>query len=340
MRRSRKVRRALEAARQARAAKSNKHHEDDYVNHEGAINYMEQSDHDIELTSLDLRQEPDDDIEPPVVFRTDVPISPRIPTQNIVGAAFVAGVGYTQLKKIFQFADQKICASSTFYDAQKKIVPLIRLEVDKTVEAARELEEDNDDIQATLNSRWSSRRNGSQNTAAAISARTGKVIGYQHTIKYGGRREGNYEGPSNMMESSGLQAIANELHTAFPDKKAILTHDGDNKSKKIFADEGIEAIHEYDANHGRSALKRAFEPLKKELLLVHSIRRPFHGIEQRMITWASWLIENVRDSEKRVSMWLNSPNHLIGNHENCIHPEMMGRKPGRPTSKKKEKHQF
>ena len=36
-------------------------------------------------------------------------------------------------------------------------------------------------------------------------------------------------------------------------------------------------------------------------------------------------------------MWLNTPQHLIGNHENCIHPDTVKGKIGRPISSKKAK---
>ena len=129
---------------------------------------------------------------------------------------------YTRMRKIFQFSDQKICAASTFYEAQKEVLPVVWAEVHKTVQKARELENENSVLELSTDSRWSSRRNGSQNTFTAISSKTGKVIGYKHTVKYGGKREGNCSGPSNMMESNGSRALARELHEAFPDKDEIV----------------------------------------------------------------------------------------------------------------------
>lgn len=275
-----------------------------------------------------------DDFEDIEIFAGDKMTCRSIPAPNIVGASLITGVGYTQMRRIFEFCNIKICAESTFYEAQQKILPIVNVEVDKTVVSARDLEKDYADLFATLDSRWSSRRNGSQNTASAISVRTGKVIAYKHTVKEGGRRNGDYQGTSNMMESAGLQAVAEEIKRSFPGKKVILTHDGDNKSKKIFSGVGIDAEHEYDINHGKGALQRAFTSFKKELLYAHGIKRPFHGIEQRLIAWAEWLFANIEDPEERVKYWLNSPNHLIGNHENCIHPDMSKRKPGRPRMEK------
>ena len=141
-----------------------------------------------------------------------------------------------------------------------------------------------------------------------------------------------------MMESSGTRAVGNDIRKAFPNKKLHLTHDGDNKSKKIFDDIGVDVEHSYDLNHGRGALQRAFTSFKKELLYAHKIRSPFHGIEKRIITWAQWLFENISDPEERVKHWLNTPMHLIGRHENCIHPDMLRKKPDRPRRKKEKEH--
>ena len=60
------------------------------------------------------------------------------PAVNLVGAALMTGMGYTQLKKAFQFCNVRVCAESTFYE--KKIIPIVEAEVEKTVVAARELE--------------------------------------------------------------------------------------------------------------------------------------------------------------------------------------------------------
>ena len=132
MRKSRRVNHALKVAREALASKrASANAEEEESKHEGAINYMDQSDHDIELTSLDLRQVPDDSIEPPVRFRSAAPMKQQIPAKNLVGGAIVSGLGYTQMKKVFAFADIKICASSTFYEAQNRMLPIIEHEVTK-----------------------------------------------------------------------------------------------------------------------------------------------------------------------------------------------------------------
>ena len=83
MRKSRRVNHALKVAREALASKrASANAEEEESKHEGAINYMDQSDHDIELTSLDLRQVPDDSIEPPVRFRSAAPMKQQIPAKK------------------------------------------------------------------------------------------------------------------------------------------------------------------------------------------------------------------------------------------------------------------
>ena len=48
-----------------------------------------------------------------------------LPPVNLVGAALLTGTGYTQLKRAFQLCDIKVCAESTFYEAQKKYCQLL-----------------------------------------------------------------------------------------------------------------------------------------------------------------------------------------------------------------------
>ena len=77
----------------------------------------------------------------------------------------------------------------------------------------------------------------------------------------------------------------------------------------------------------------------KELLYEHKIRIPFHGIEKSIITWAQWLFDNISDPEERVKHWLNTPMHLIGRHENRIHPDMLRKSPGRPRLRTEKEHE-
>ena len=166
---------------------------------------------------------------------------------------------------------------------------------------------------------------------------TNKVISYKNTIKTGGKREGDYIGPSNMMESNGIVSIATDLKLAFGDEQIEIVHDGDNKSQRIFDNHNLNVTHSFDKSHAIGALKRNLAKAKSAANEETKITKLFFGIENRVISYASHIIDHVRDADKREMLWRNTPEHLIGNHEKCEHD--LRNKVGRKTKKEpREKH--
>lgn len=47
----------------------------------------------------------------------------------------------------------------------------------------------------------------------------------------------------------------------------------------------------------------------------------FYGVKRRLQSWARLLIENIDDKDLRAHFWMNSPDHLIGNHQYCYHDQ-------------------
>ena len=125
----------------------------------------------------------------------------KIPADVHVTAALLSGSTYTQTKELFSYCNIDTVAESTFYEHQKKIIPIIEDCAKRNIAEAREQVKNVESPFIAIDSRWSSRRNGSQNTATAIESSSKKVIAYKNTIKIGGKRQGDYDGPSNMMES-------------------------------------------------------------------------------------------------------------------------------------------
>lgn len=249
-------------------------------------------------------------------------------------ASVLTGISFTPLRRSLQILNIPPVASSTFYQKQNEILEIIEGEAQKTVDAAREKAKDIDSPVVSIDSRWNSKRNGSMNTASAIESSSGDVIAYKNTIKRGGRRDGDYEGPSNLMESNGINSIADDLKETFGDKTITIVQDGDNKSTKIYDSKNLNIEREFDKNHGKGVLQRAFEPIQKELYMKHKIQNPFHGVKGKMLNWGQYLIDNVDDEEERAALWLNAPNHLIGDHSLCHHPDKEPPKRGRPPKTK------
>ena len=261
----------------------------------------------------------------------------KAPPVNTIGASLFGGVGYTQLKKINALQGVSTCAESTFYRHQKKVLPIINQEVQKTITNAQQEMCEIENPSLTLDGRWSSRRNGSQCTTTAIESHLQKVVSMDNVVKNGGKRIGNFEGASNMMESQGIENMSQELHKICPQKKFAIVHDGDNKSKKVMDKANLETEHQYDKGHGLNALRRSFGTIEKELLYKDGIKNPFHGIKGKMIAWGETIIDNIEDPDERERLWKNSPNHLVGDHQNCTHPSEFKKKRGRPPSSKAPK---
>ena len=265
----------------------------------------------------------------------------KVPPDVHVTAALLTASTYTQSRDLFRMVNLDCSAESTFYLHQKEIAPKIEELANETVKTSLEQSKGSNSPKISIDSRWSSRRNGSQNTAVAIDVNTNKVISYKNTIKTGGKREGDFSGPSNMMESQGIESISADLKRAFGNREIEILHDGDNKSQKIFEKHELNVAHSLDKGHAMGALKRNFEKAKSAAKDDTKIPKPFFGIENRVISYASHLIDHVDEPEKREILWRNTPEHLIGNHENCQHDlkPKVGRKPKKaPRVKQPEEY--
>ena len=61
-----------------------------------------------------------------------------------------------------------------------------------------------------------------------------------------------------------------------------------------------------------------------------------HGFKGKIVNFGKHIINSVDDVEEREKQWLNVPEHLTGNHENCNHEKTI-KKPGRPRENIKVK---
>ena len=276
----------------------------------------------------DARQETEEPVTPQSSPRVTAKINPDVH----VTAVLLTGSTYQQSKEMLEIMNIETPSESTFYEHQKRIAPIIEEIAQETVEDAINQAKEMNHNSFSIDSRWSSRRNGSQNTCTALDQKTNKVVAFHNTIKVGGKRAGDYSGASNMMESIGVSAIASELKSKFGEKKINIVHDGDNKSEKIFIDNEVDCEHSYDKGHAIQSIKRQFKTAKKQAKDTTKISSPFHGIENRVVTYAGFLVDNVNDPEQREMLWKNTPEHLTGNHEHCVHDlkKKVGRKPKTP----------
>ena len=256
----------------------------------------------------------------------------KIPGRVLATSCLLNGSTYTQAANFLHMCNIDTVAESTFYEAQLAVEEPIIEAAAKTVTRAREEVMAMTKPRLCDDSRWDSARNGSHNTVAAIETTSGKVVSYRNTIKYGGKRVGNYTGPSNMMESEGLKHVISDVKEMFGDDEVEITTDGDNKSTRIFREAGLNFTQSHDKGHGLAAIKRRFSRMKEVVKEQLNITTPFYGIEGRLIQYAQYLINHEPNPEKRVRLWLNSPSHYVGDHSHCEHPSNE-KKVGRPRKK-------
>ena len=259
----------------------------------------------------------------------------KVDGKTLATGCILNGLTYTQASTMFHMCNVDTVSSSTFYEAQKEVEPIIIDIANKTVEKAKEEAKALPELVVGEDSRWDSARNGSHNTVIAIENTIGKVISYKNTIKCGGKRCGNYVGPSNMMESEGQKYVNEDIRKTFGNVLVKVTTDGDNKCHNILQNSGLNFEHSYDKGHGVAALKRRLENAKKTMREKFNVTKPLYGIEGRIIRYGQYLINHEEDPEKRVKLWLNAPKHYIGDHSKCEHPSKI-KKVGRPSTKNKK----
>lgn len=158
-------------------------------------------------------------------------------------------------------------------------------------------------------SRWSSQFNGLENTNCLFDVDTGKLVSVCITLKSRAGREKSFTQGSNMMESNGLERIADDLQEHFGDEMISICHDGDNKSTKIYEKAGLHVDHHRDGGHGFNSIKKAFKKFKIDFYIKYG-KRPYGSLDARIFRFAGYLLAKVTNRNTRASLWKNVPNHL------------------------------
>ena len=262
----------------------------------------------------------------------------KIAPKQMAVACLLSGTNPTRFRETANICNIKTPAMSTYFEAQKKVIPTVIEVANRTVELARQESFAKKETIASTDACWDSARNGKNSTTSAIDCETGKTIDYEIVTRAGGNRVDNFQDASNMMESEGLKRIASRLHGDPNCNIVAFVHDGDNKSDKILEKAGFNLENQRDAGHGFKALERRFKSMKKEVKSENKLPKdPFHGIQGKVINYAKSIVSKENDPRRREELWLNVPEHLTGNHSICHHNEPK-KSPGRPRKVINEKH--
>lgn len=247
---------------------------------------------------------------------------------NMVLGSFLSGTSYPANKIILTANGQKPCSRSAFFEKQAIVAPKVEnLGIETTYDAMEESVALGH-RRFSQDSRWSSKFNGMENTNSLFDVETGKLVSVFNTLKSRAGRETSFTSGSNMMESYGLEHIADQLQENFGDQMISICHDGDNKSPKIYQKAGLQVDHHRDGGHGLNSIKNAFKKFKSDFYTIFG-KRPYGSLDERIFRYAGYLFAKVNDRDLRVTLWKNVPNHLVGDHSKCCHFQ---RSPGRPRS--------
>lgn len=277
-------------------------------------------------------------------------------------AGISTGTGYPEQAKTLLAQGVNVPVASTYFLAQKEVCKQVAAETKEQcrnealkIENGASLSEDGT---------WNHMKNGSAATVTVINQDTNKVVAYYVVQKSVGSFVGNFRGPSNMMESEGVRKVLEQLNPYIRDKLINFIHDNDNKTSKIIVDSTFQINDLLDPGHSVQAIERAaktyfdkcadviYREKNKEILGSEdekfvpkmsqrgrrkgvisklSCQQPYTALIPKLKSWFNYLVHNVDDIEQRKSMWLNTVNHLMGRHENCIHPVDYAKSlPGRP----------
>ena len=263
--------------------------------------------------------------------------------------ALADGCGYKQIRFNSLMSNLKPASEATFYRHQKEILPKIDDSVKKQVSEYGQKIQDNAVLSGDC--AWNSVRNGSASTYCIVDSAQRKIVAYSNNEKSRGNFVGNYSGASNMMESVGVTKSLESLQPHIQDKKVSFVHDHDNKTSSILKASNLDITDCHDYIHAtrqcrNSATKyfkecaeqratkmneeRKKQKTKAKKITTTSVFSNYSFLIEKLVMWFKYLAINVDDTDKRVSMWLNTAEHFIGNHENCVHPTDMKKRRGRP----------
>lgn len=254
----------------------------------------------------------------------------------VVLSTLLSGSTYQSTRTILLMNRVRPCSRATFYTYQAEIGPKIVSLAKKSCQEAMMQSVSQGNYRFSQDSRWSSPRHGKENTNAMIDLETSQVVSYYDTIndRNGKNTFGNFRGASNMMESNGLHHIASEMRENFGDKSLDIVHDGDNKSGNICTQEGLNVNYYRDFGHAKKNLRNSFASVRRELNFIPRNEQPFYGVVEKMIQFAKFIVNVIDDPDLREMLWLNAPNHLMGDHSHYIHPSEIKRR-GRPRKTNK-----
>ena len=251
----------------------------------------------------------------------------KISANDMLSASFYTGTGFQTIKTIYNMAGFTTQSRSSFYNKLPKAEANLVQKAEESMNDARK----NFSGHIGIDCRWSSPVRGNHGTVSAVDLMSNKVIEESTLTKVGKNRPtGNFKGASNNMETTCTLNVLQQMkdHQIFGNLESI-TKDRDNKSKKVIENIGPEIKIRFDPGHFRKNFKTALSKfIKDHRVFIYydddgeevTVNSPFYDLESRLIKWMNTCLKEKCD-DKRVSMWLSTVDHYLGNHLNCLHDQ-------------------
>lgn len=240
-------------------------------------------------------------------------------TKNIepdmaVISTLIQGTNYRRARLGAAVCGSHFPPRTTFYNHQKKLIPKIENATLGFIEKKANNLFAKRKINASGDGRYDSARDAIKCSFAMMDCDENIVLDVETVDK----RDEKIS--SNMLESKAARKVFDRIHEKFgSDSLETLTTDCDNKTYNQAIDAKLNVTRQFDPRHGIRSLNRNFPKVASSLEYNDEFPNVLDGQESKIVSWGVYLIKNIEDSEIRELMWLNSPQHMIGNHLNCSH---------------------
>lgn len=222
-------------------------------------------------------------------------------------AVIVEGQNYGAVEPMFTWLDIQIPSKRTFMRAQKKVLAIIQQMALRSCQRYRE--QMTEDSTISFDGSWSHRRNAVQCVVDFIDQRQKKIVDFEMVLKRSHRKNGNFEGASNLMKAEGLKRmvprwINDERITAY-------VHDNDGKARTEIERQEWKIIEKLDPNHALKCFDRKYA--KWNVLA----GKKFYGLYDRLRRFLQSLIYKEMSIERKLELWNNAADHYCGDHTHC-----------------------
>lgn len=230
----------------------------------------------------------------------------RLNAEQFTFSVIVEGLNFRALERCMLWNNIIPPSAHLFYEIQAAMIPILVSLARKSCDKWRASMPPDSII--SLDGSWSHRRNAARCMVDFIDAERKKVVDFEFLEKTSSRVKGNYDGPSNGMETEALRRMIPRWRD---DRRVIgYCHDNDGKTRKTISDFGWNITEYLDRNHLMGSFDRSYNKFEK--------RRLLWGLKEKLRHWMLLLLcEDITLEQKKFYWEVVTAEHFAGNHEHC-----------------------